>query len=327
MIYRRTMLALAAGAIATLAATPALSEGYPNKAVNLTVMAPAGGATDVGARILAGIAEKLLGQPIVVINKAGAGGQVSWTELSRTRPDGYTIGFVNHPGMNAVVLDPDRKAIFNIDSFVPIINHVDDPGVIWVRSESPYKSLKEVLDAAKAKPHTLTASTTGILSDDHLNILMAEEAMPGAFFRIVHLDGSAPQLKEGISGNVDVAFDNVGAALKPHQNGQVRILAVTDSKRSKFLPDVPTTVELGYKTIISGSARGIVAPKGTPPEAVKKMADILGAAMKDPDHVKRMDEQGLGIKALVGEELMTFYREAHEKAAKYVKWAKERPQK
>ncbi|MFM9846927.1 MAG: Bug family tripartite tricarboxylate transporter substrate binding protein [Hyphomicrobiaceae bacterium] len=327
MISRRETLGLGVSAAAALVAGPVAAQIYPDRPVNLIVMAPAGGSTDVGARIVAAIAEKQFGQPIVVVNKVGAGGQVGWTELARSRPDGYTIGFLVHPGMNTVVLDPDRQAIFNLDSFVPIISQVLDPGLVWVRADSPIKSFRELLEEAKAKPHTVTASTTGILSDDHLNVLMAEEAMPGAFFRIVHLDGGAVQLKEGLAGNIVAAFDNVGGAMKAIKAGQARALVVTDTERSKFLPDVPTSVELGFPTVISSSARGIVAPKGTPPAAIKKLTEVLEQAMKDPEHGRRLDEQGLGIKVLVGDAYAAFYREVHEKARKYTAWAKQRPQK
>jgi tripartite-type tricarboxylate transporter receptor subunit TctC len=146
---------------------------------------PAGGSTDVGARILAFIAEKLIGQPIVVVNKVGAGGQIGWTELSRQKPDGYYIGFLMVPSLNTCILDAERKATFNLDSFVPIINQVSDPGLIWVKADSPYKTLKDLLDDAKKRPGVIRASTTGILTDDHLAILMMEEAA-GVKFRIVH---------------------------------------------------------------------------------------------------------------------------------------------
>ena len=101
---------------------------------------PPGGSTDIGARIVAAIAEKALGQPIVVVNKGGAGGQVGWTEMVRQKPDGYYIGFINLPATNTVILDPERKAIFTEKDFTPIINQVLDPGVIWVRADSPYKT-------------------------------------------------------------------------------------------------------------------------------------------------------------------------------------------
>ena len=223
---------------------------------------PAGGSTDIAARIVASIAEKELGQPIVVVNKGGAGGQVGWTEMVRQKPDGYYIGFINLPATNTVILDPERKAIFTEKDFTPIINQVLDPGVIWVRADSPYKTLQDLFDAAKKAPGTIRAATTGILSDDHLAILMTEEAVPGATFRIVHLEGGAAQFKEIMAGNIDVAFDNVGSIVPRVKSGEVRALAVMDDVRSKFLPDVPTTKELGFPTVISNSTRGIAATEG-----------------------------------------------------------------
>ena len=288
---------------------------------------PPGGSTDIGARIVASIAEKAIGQPVVVVNKGGAGGQVGWTDMSRQKPDGYYIGFINLPGFNTVIADPERQAIFDTKSFTPIINQVLDPGVIWVRAESPFKTLKDVVDAAKAKPGEVKASTTGILSDDHLAILMMEEAAPGATFRLVHLEGGAAQMKETLGGNVDVSFDNVGSIVKQVKGGQVRALAVTDPERSKFLPDVPTTKELGFPTVISNSTRGIAGPKGMDPKVVAKLQEVLGKAMADPEHIKKLEEVGLGIKVMAGAEYDKYYAEAHEKAKKYTEWAKKRPQK
>ena len=156
----------------------------------------------------------------MVVNKGGAGGQVGWTEMVRQKPDGYYIGFINLPATNTVILDPDRKAIFTEKDFTPIINQVLDPGIIWVRADSPYKTLQDLIDAAKKSPNTIRAATTGILSDDHLAILMTEEAAPGAIFRIVHLDGGAAQFKEIMGGNIDVAFDNVGGIVRRVEVGR-----------------------------------------------------------------------------------------------------------
>src|SRR5688572_22196520 len=121
-------------AAALIAASGVALAQYPDRPVQLMIAYPAGGSTDVGARVVAAIAEKILGKPIVVINRAGAGGQVGWTEMSRQKPDGYYIGYINLPATNTVVLDAERKAIFGIDAFVPVINHVLDPGVVWVRA-------------------------------------------------------------------------------------------------------------------------------------------------------------------------------------------------
>jgi tripartite-type tricarboxylate transporter receptor subunit TctC len=320
------IFAAAAFALAA-AAGSASAQDFPNKPVQLMVAFPPGGSTDIGARIVAAIAEKALGQPIVVVNKGGAGGQVGWTELARQRPDGYYVGYINLPATNTVILDPERKAIFNEKDFTPIINHVLDPGAIWVRADSPYKNVQDLIDAAKKAPNTIRTATTGILSDDHLAILMTEEAAPGAVFRIVHLDGAAPQFKEIMGGNIDVAYDNVGSIVPRVRSGEIRVLAVLDDARSKFLPDVPTMKEAGYPTVISSSTRGIAGPKNLPAPILTKLRDVLKKAMDDPDHISKLEGQGLAIKVMVGEEYEKYFADTHAKAKKYTEWAKSRQQR
>lgn len=317
-VSRRT--AIAGGAAALALASPAAAQNFPRKAIQLLVAFPAGGSTDVGARIVASMAEKEFGQPVVVVNKGGAGGQLGFTEMARARPDGYTLGFINLPGMNTIVLDPERKAIFDIDAFIPVINQVLDPGIIWVKGDSPYKSLADLIEAAKKAPGKVSACTTGILSDDHLAILMVHEAAK-VEFRIVHFDGGAQQLTAILGGHVEAAFDNVGSILKRVQSGEVRVLAVMDTERSKFLPDVPTTKELGYPTVLSNSTRGIAAPKGTPPDIVKALEAGFRKAMANPEHVKKMEDAGLALRIMSGEEYAKYYRDLHAQAKKYTEWA------
>src|SRR5688500_4945856 len=121
----------------------ASADNFPTRPVQLMIAYPAGGSTDVAARIVASIAEKQLGQTIVVVNRGGAGGQVGWTDMSRARPDGYYIGFINLPALNTIILDPERKAAFKADAFIPVINQVLDPGIIWLKADSPYKTLED----------------------------------------------------------------------------------------------------------------------------------------------------------------------------------------
>lgn len=322
----RRLLAGVLGALA-LATAPVLAQDFPAKPINLMVAFPPGGSTDVAARIASAIAEKHIGQPIVVVNKAGAGGQVGWAELTRQKGDGYYIGFINLPATNTVILDPERQAIFDTKSFTPIINQVLDPGVIWVRADSPFKTLQDMIDAAKKAPGTVKAATTGIMSDDHLAVLMVEEAVPGAQFRLVHLDGGAPMLKETLAGNIDVAFDNVGSIVKQVQAGQVRALAVMDPERSKFLPNVPTTKELGLPTVVMNSTRGIAGPKGMDPKALAKLTETFKKAMEDPEHVKKMEEVGLAVKIMTGADYQKYFDDMHATAKKYYEWAKTRQQK
>jgi len=311
---------------ALLLAGTAAAQDFPSRQVELMVAYPAGGSTDIGARIVASVAEKIMGQPMVVVNKGGAGGQVGWTDMASRKSDGYFIGYINLPATNTVILDPERKASFGIDAFTPIINQVLDPGLVWVRADSPYKSFKDLMEAAKKQPGTIRAATTGILSDDHLAILMAEEAVPGATFRLVHLKGGAEQFKEIMAGNVDVAFDNVGSVVNRIRSGEARGLIVMDTERSKFLPDVETTVELGYKTVVSNSTRGIAGPAGIPAPVVAKLADILGKAMADPDHIKKMEGAGLALKIMKGDEYKKYYAATHARAKQLMDWAKSRPQ-
>src|SRR5262249_28674904 len=147
----------AALALAATTGSAGAQENFPTKPVQLMVAYPAGGTTDIPARLGAAIAEKSLGQPIVGVNKGSARGQERWTEFARQRPDGYYIGFINLPATNTVILDPDRKAIFTEKDFTPIINQVLDPGVIWVRADSPYKTVHDLIDAAKTSPNTIRA--------------------------------------------------------------------------------------------------------------------------------------------------------------------------
>jgi tripartite-type tricarboxylate transporter receptor subunit TctC len=316
----RKLLWAAAGLAVSFGFAASAAE-FPSKPVTLMVAYPAGGSTDVGARILAAIAEKALGQSIVVSNRPGAGGQVGWTELSRAKPDGYNITYINLPALHTVILDPERKAIFDKNSFTPIINQVLDPGVVWVKADSPFKSLADLVEAAKKSPDTVTACTTGILSDDHLAIMMLEEAA-GVKFRIVHFNGGAEQMTGILGGHVQVAFDNVGSIVKRVQSGEVRALAVMDTERSKFLPDVPMTPEVGYAKVISSSTRGIAGPKGMPADVVKKLSDAFAKAMADPEHVQKMEASGLAIKVMTGKDYQAYYDENHTISAKYTEWAR-----
>jgi tripartite-type tricarboxylate transporter receptor subunit TctC len=290
---------------------------YPAKPVMVMVAYPAGGSTDIGARVLAGIAEKELGQPMLVLNKAGAGGQVGWTELTRQKPDGYYIGFINLPAINCAILDPERKATFSIDSFTPIINQVFDPGVIYVKPDSPYKTLKDMIEDARKRPGEIRAGTTGILSDDHLAILMLEDAAR-VKFRIVHFDGDTPQVTALMGGQIDVSFLNVGGITPRVKSGQIRALAVMDAARCNFYPDVPTSVESGYPAVISSSTRGIVGPRGTPEPIVRKLQETFKKAMENPEHLANMDKAGLGIKIMMGDEYVKYIKDVHEKTKKLV---------
>ncbi len=267
----------------------------------------AGGGTDIGFRMLSPLMEKTLGQPIEVVNKVGAGSQVGLAEIASAKPDGYVFGNASGPSAQTIYLDPERKATFKWDSFAPIGLHVFDPGIITVAADSKYKTLKDVIDDAKANPEKVKVSTTGILGDDHLAILQLEQ-LTGARFAIVHFDGAAPAKTALLGGHTDVAFNNVSEWLAEYHSKKARPLAVMDTERSKFYPDIPTAEEQGYK-LYSSSSRGLVAPKGTPKEIVNFISYSMEQAMKDPGIVEKMEGAGLTQRYMNPEQFDKYMRE------------------
>ena len=279
---------------------------FPNRPITIQVGSVAGGSNDIGVRIVADSLKKIVGQPVLVENKAGAGGQVMLTDFkNNAKPDGYTLAVFVSPGYVTIPLDPARKAAFSMSDFQWVANHVDDPGAVLVRAESPFKTLEEMFEAAKARPGQLSITTTGIGSDDHLAVLDLQRKT-GHRFNIVHFSqGTAEALKAVLGGHADVDCDNVGGFLPTVRSGQARILAVMADKRFPDLPDVPTFRERGID-LISSSARGFIAPKGTPPDIVRYLEQALRKAMDDPDHVRRMKDVGLSVKFMGSEEITGF---------------------
>lgn len=162
---------------------------------------------------------------------------------------------------------------------------------------------------------------TGILGDDHLALLMMEKAA-GVKFRMVVFEGDAPHITAILGAQIDCGFLNVAGQVPKVKGGQLRALAVMDKERIKFFPDVPTMVELGYPTIISSSTRGIAGPKGMPESVVKKLQEVFKKAIEDPQHREKMDQTGLTIKVMVGDEYRKYIMDFHEKLKPLVEQAR-----
>lgn len=282
---------------------------YPvkGKSISLIVGAAAGGPTDTGARLVAAPFEKLLGTPVQVINKPGANWQVALTEVNAAKPDGYTLGFAVFPATIALYLDPARKTTFNRTSLQPVAMQVVDVGVPAVKADSPYKDLKELVDAAKAKPDTIKVGTTGIGTDDHLAVLQLEK-LTGAKFTLVHFESTPPAMTAILGGHIDVLFDNVGSFVSQVKSGDLRVLAVLGKEESKYYPGVKTAQAQGIP-LVSSSSRGIVMPAGAPKELLGFLADSMKKAMADEQHLKKMDELGLKVEYMNPDEFRTFWDE------------------
>lgn len=277
-------------------AVPAKKVDFPQKGryINLIVPAAAGGTTDVGARLLAVPLEKELGVPVQVVNRPGATGQVGLTELAKSRPDGYTLAGTNLPAFTTPYLDPERQSTFERKDLQPVANMVSDAGVIAVKADSPFKTVKDLLDAAKANPWKIKTATGGILSTNHTQTLELNK-LAGVDIGVVHFTGDGPGMASLLGGHVEIFLAQVGSVLVQVRSGEVRVLGVMDREESKFLPGVRTLEAQGYK-LYADSSRGISAPAGTPREIVDLLSSAIKRAMDDQEHKKKMDEAGLALR-------------------------------
>ena len=296
------------GCGANAGATNAAGGDFPKKGktIDLVVAFSSGGAVDTAARLVQPVLEKELGTNVEVINKPGAGGQIGYTQLTSAKPDGYTIGATGSPSVVVSPLDPARGAKYTRSSFQPLGRQVIDPAVIAVQPDSPYKTLKELLDAAKAKPKSMTASTTGLQTGEHFALAQIQETT-GAEFAPVHFSEGASQATTAFLGkHVDILVANVSDVTDLTKQNKARVLGIMTAKRSPSLPDVPTFKESGYE-VEAGTARGYSAPAGLPDAVAKKLEAALQKAIEDPEVVKKMNDLGLQTSYLSGKEYETFW--------------------
>ncbi len=228
----------------------------------MIVAFPPGGGTDVAARTLARFMSAALGQPIVVNNRAGAGGELGFTDLARARPDGYTIGFINTP--NVVTIPIERRARYRLEDFSLVANVVDDPGAFFVLADSPFRTLADLVAHAKAKPEDVTYGTSGIGSDDHLAAL-AFERLAGVKLTHVPFAGASAVRNALLGRQITMASLNMGEGFADMQSGAARALGQMAERRWEVAPDTPTFREQGFD-IVEGSMRGVAAPAGVPRE-------------------------------------------------------------
>ena len=302
--------------------TTAGAQDYPTKPIIMQVPYPPGGSTDVGARIVSAIAEKMFGQPVVVVNKGGAGGQLGWTELSKQKPDGYYLGYISMPHMLTAILDPERKSTFTAEDITPIISQALDPTTISVRPDS-WKTLKELIDDAKKRPGQITAGIVGYLQDDEIGYLQFAEGA-GVKLRLVYFDGAAPAITALLGKHVDVLFCTVADNYNQYKAGKIRMLTIMDKERTKFYPELQTTAELGFPTVLSAATRGIGAPKGVPQPILKKIEDTFKKAMESKEHLDKLEAAAQPVKIMMGEEFNKYYWDSYKVAKKWVDYVRKK---
>ena len=280
-------------AAAALAVPMAAFAWTPTGDVNVIVAYKAGSGTDTGARLLALEAEKYVGKTLIINNLPGADGKIGWTQLVNSKPDGQTIGFINLPTFTTLATLPN--ATFTTAKVIPIANHLIETGVVVVRADSPYKTLQDLVAAAKAKPN-LRASTNGVKASNHTAAqLLATSA--GFKYKAIPYGGTADQLLALRQGEVQFSCAKVAdvAKLVKGDKPELRILGVFDKARLADFPDVPTLGELGYYPNWYGSARALVAPAGTPDDVIAFYVDAFKKTMQDPATIEAHKKAGLAL--------------------------------
>ena len=311
--------ALALG-LAAAAALPSLSfaQAYPAKPITVVVAFSAGGNNDLRARQLGIPVGAMLGQSVIVDNKPGASGNIGHDYVAKAAPDGYTLGI---GAMGPLAVNPSLYPKLNFDpqrDFTPIVLIEKAPLVLVTRVEKPFKSVKDVVDAAKAKPGALTIGNAGPGGAHHLSGELFEQAA-GITTLSVPYKGGGPASTALLSGEIDMMFEQTYAALPSIKAGKTRALAVTSARRLPSLPDVPTMAELGYPEVVVSNWLGLIGPKGTPPAVVKKLNESFNKALAAPDMREKITGPGNEVGGGTPEEFAAFIAAENKRWAALVK--------
>jgi len=290
---RRTLTLAAASALGLLALTPlaAQAQAFPTKAITIIVPFSAGGTTDILARVLGQFISKDLGQPVIIDNRAGAGGNIGTQLVARAAPDGYTI-LMGTVGTHAINQSLYPKLAFDpIKDFAPLTRVALVPNLLVANPAQPFKTVKELMAYAKANPGKVTFGSSGSGTSIHLSGELFKQ-MAGVDIQHVAYKGSAPAVNDLLGNHIAIMFDNMPSAISHVKAGKLRPLAVTTAQRSPALPDVPTIAEAGVPGYEATSWFGLLAPAKTPAPVVAKLNAAILKALADPDVKKKLLEQG-----------------------------------
>ncbi len=287
----RTSLALAAGALLSMGQTQALAQNFPSKPIRVVVGFPAGGPLDQHARLLSDKLQAVLGQPIVMDYKPGAGGTVGAQDVMKAPADGHTL-MVANTGVMAInpALYP-KLPYGTLKDFTPIARTAMQPLALLVNNQVPSKTLPEFIAYAKAHPGKVNYGSAGNGGISHLVPEMFKIAT-GTHMVHIPYRGSAPAFADLMGGQVQFMAESIPQAANYHKQGKVRALAVTSKTRNPALPDTPTAIESGLKGFEVVGFYGFLAPAGTPKEVVAKLSDAFQQVMNNSDVRERMVTQG-----------------------------------
>jgi tripartite-type tricarboxylate transporter receptor subunit TctC len=300
----RRALAAALLAVAPLAAA---QDAYPTKPVTMIVPFPPGGVADIVGRPLAAVMEKTLKQPVVVVNRTGAGGAVGMAAVAKSAPDGYTILMA----LSSISIFPVSDRIngktpaYEMKDFAPIALVTADPTVLVVRADSPYHTLKDFVEAAKANPGKINYSSSGVYGTLHVAMEIFANAAGIKLFHVPY-QGGGPAVTALLGGQVEALASGPAAAIGQIKGGKMRALAAWSDKRLALLPDLPTFKELGYEAEFYIWA-GVFAPAGTPAPIVARLREAVRNGVNDPAFRNAMEKVATPIAYLDAAEFQKYW--------------------
>ena len=302
----------AAGSAASTTAAAGEESGgggtdYPTQAITLIIPYSAGGSTDIGARLLAAEAEKILGQPIVSTNQEGAGGWIGWSSALSAEADGYTMVHTNSPNLITGYLDPQQNRSQTIEDFAPIILYAMDSNAVAIRADvTRFTTFEELV--AYAKENEVFATSSGPAGDDDIAIKKLNQAL-GTKLTAVPTQSSSEALTSVLGGHIDVYVGNIGDTKVPTENGDLKPLAILAEERSAIMPDLPTVEELTGSLVTASSSRGIAVKAGTDPAIVEKLEEAFAEAAQTDSFKQSMLDQGIEAIAIVGDDYMELLKQ------------------
>ena len=316
MNFAKTLCAV----IAALAASLALAQSYPSKPVRLVVPFPPGGPADSVARVLAQKLTDVLGQQVVVDNRAGATGTIGAGIVAKAPPDGYTLllGTSNElamsPGLyDKLPYDPTRD-------FAPLSNVINFPNILVVNPHLPARTVTELVALARAKPGQLSFATSGIGSTNHLTGVVFQDIQK-VKVNYVPYKGGGPAVTDLMGGHVDSMFATMPSVVPFVKSGKLKALVLTDNKRWPALPDVPSAKEAGVPGLIVITWNGVLAPAGVPDAVIAKLNADITTVANSPDMKERMKAQAAEIATTTPEEFAAMLRNDFAKWSKVIKQA------
>ena len=282
-----TALVIGCLVLALCGAVPVLGADYPSRPITAYIPLPAGGTSDVFVRTIAPYMEKYLGKPLVLVNKPGSGGAVAVSALNRAKPDGYTFSWANLPTL--VTIPQMRKLTYDPKQFVYIASPMHYDYILYVRNDSPFNSLKELIEYARKNPGKVTYRTPGLGTTNHLGVAWLAN-YEKVQMRPIPFKGNPKSIAAVLGGHVTFCNTSTTASVSAYKSGRLKPLAIMSANRIKLTPETKTLKEMGYP-FSQFSCLGAVFPKGTPEAMRKKIEEAIKYAVSQPEVRKKAEDE------------------------------------